>query len=67
MKRKILVMGLSSAGKTTLADMLAPLLHAAVFNADAVRMNLSRDLGFSHEDRVEHARRLDASSKLAAR
>jgi cytidyltransferase-like protein len=29
-----------------------------VFNADAVRANLSRDLGFSLEDRIEHARRM---------
>jgi len=56
--RKILVMGLPGAGKTTLATVLAPLLNAVVFNADAVRSNLSRDLGFSHEDRVEHARRM---------
>jgi cytidyltransferase-like protein len=58
MKRKILIMGLPGAGKTTLANALAPLLNAVVFNADAVRANLSRDLGFSHEDRVEHARRM---------
>jgi cytidyltransferase-like protein len=58
MYRKILVMGLPGAGKTTLASALAPLLNAVVFNADAVRANLSRDLGFSHEDRVEHARRM---------
>jgi len=51
-------MGLPGAGKTTLASALAPLLNAVVFNADAVRANLSRDLGFSHEDRVEHARRM---------
>src|SRR5580704_13442456 len=57
-KRKILIMGLPGAGKTTLANALAPLLNAVVFNADAVRANLSRDLGFSHEDRVEHARRM---------
>jgi len=56
--RKILIMGLPGAGKTTLAAALAPLLNAVVFNADAVRANLSRDLGFSHEDRVEHARRM---------
>jgi cytidyltransferase-like protein len=56
--RKILIMGLPGAGKTTLANVLAPLLNAVVFNADAVRTNLSRDLGFSHEDRVEHARRM---------
>ena len=58
MMRKILIMGLPAAGKTTLATALAPLLNAVVFNADAVRANLSRDLGFSHEDRVEHARRM---------
>src|SRR5262245_26386779 len=56
--RKILVMGLPGAGKTTFAGTLAPLLNAVVFNADAVRTNISRDLGFSHEDRVEHARRM---------
>jgi cytidyltransferase-like protein len=55
---KILIMGLPGAGKTTLAAALAPLLNAVVFNADAVRANLSRDLGFSHVDRVEHARRM---------
>jgi cytidyltransferase-like protein len=58
MQRKILIMGLPGAGKTTLADALAPLLNAVVFNADAVRANISRDLGFSHRDRVEHARRM---------
>ncbi|MGB6534790.1 MAG: adenylyl-sulfate kinase [Xanthobacteraceae bacterium] len=58
MQQKILVMGLPGAGKTTLAKALAPLLSAIVFNADAVRANLSRDLGFTHQDRVEHARRM---------
>jgi cytidyltransferase-like protein len=56
--RKILIMGLPGAGKTTLATALGPLLNAVVFNADAVRSNISRDLGFSHQDRVEHARRM---------
>ena len=56
--RKILIMGLPGAGKTTLATALAPLLNAVVFNADAVRTNISRDLGFSHQDRIEHARRM---------
>src|SRR5215510_13674909 len=56
--RKILIMGLPGAGKTALANALAPLLNAVVFNADAVRTNISRDLGFSHEDRIEHARRM---------
>jgi cytidyltransferase-like protein len=58
MSRKILVMGLPGSGKTTLAAVLAPLLNAVVFSADAVRANLSRDLGFSREDRIEHARRM---------
>jgi hypothetical protein len=56
--RKILIIGLPGAGKTTLAAALAPLLNAITLNADAVRANLSRDLGFSHEDRIEHARRM---------
>ena len=58
MARKILIMGLPGAGKTTLATVLAPLLNAVVFNADAVRANLSQDLGFNLEDRIEHARRM---------
>lgn len=58
MGRKILIMGLPGAGKTTLATALAPLLNAVVFNVDAVRANLSRDLGFSHDDRTEHACRM---------
>jgi cytidyltransferase-like protein len=51
-------MGLPGAGKTTLASTLAPLLNAVVFNADAVRAHLSQDLGFSLQDRIEHARRM---------
>jgi len=58
MSHKILIMGLPGAGKTTLARELAPLLNAAVFNADEVRANINKDLGFSHPDRVEHARRM---------
>src|SRR5215471_7509146 len=58
MQRKILIMGLPGAGKTTLANALAPLLNAAVFNADEVRANINKDLGFSHADRIEHARRM---------
>ncbi len=51
-------MGLPGAGKTTLAKALVPLLNAVHFNADAVRANVNKDLGFSLEDRVEQARRM---------
>jgi Adenylylsulphate kinase len=56
--RKILVMGLPGAGKTTLALTLAPMLKAVWFNADAVRANINRELGYSPEDRIEQARRM---------
>lgn len=55
---KILIMGLPGSGKTTLAKILAPLLPAVHWNADLVRQNISKDLGFSLEDRLENARRL---------
>jgi hypothetical protein len=55
---KILVMGLPGAGKTYLAERLAARFHAVHLNADRVRATISKDLGFSPEDRVEHARRL---------
>lgn len=57
-RRKILIMGLPGAGKTTLALELAPLLKAVHFNADDVRRNLNRDLGFSPAERIEQARRM---------
>ena len=58
MQRKILIMGLPGAGKTTLAKELAPRLNAVHFNADDVRANINKDLGFSEADRIEHARRM---------
>lgn len=57
-RRKILIMGLPGAGKTTLAQALVPRLNAVHFNADAVRQNINRDLGFSEADRIEQARRM---------
>jgi adenylylsulfate kinase len=58
MHRKILILGLPRAGKTTLASALQPLLRAVHFNADAVRSQINKDLGFSAEDRIEQARRM---------
>ncbi len=58
MHRKILIMGLPGAGKTTLARALAPLLNAVIFNADEVREHINSDLWFSVEDREIHAKRM---------
>src|SRR6266566_3065369 len=58
MYRKILIVGLPGAGKTTLARALAPRLNAVHFNADDVRREVSKDLGFSEADRIEHSRRM---------
>ena len=58
MQRKILIMGLPGAGKTTLARVLAPRLGAVHYDADEVRANINKDLGFSPEDRIEQARRM---------
>jgi hypothetical protein len=43
---------------TTLVTALALLLNSVVFNTDVVRANLSRELGFSLKDRIEHAQRM---------
>jgi hypothetical protein len=56
--KKILIMGLPGSGKTTLARQLAKRLRAVHWNADDVRANINKDLGFSEEDRIEQARRM---------
>jgi adenylylsulfate kinase-like enzyme len=58
MKRKILIMGLPGSGKTTLAELLVPKLGAVWFNADEVRNEINKDLGFTKEDREEQSRRM---------
>ena len=57
----ILIMGLPGAGKTTLANELAPLLKAKRVNADEVR-KAANDWDFSEEGRERQAKRM---SKLA--
>ena len=50
-------MGLPGAGKTTLADEMAPLLNAKRLNADEVR-KAADDWDFSEEGRVRQAKRM---------
>ena len=60
----ILVMGLPGAGKTTLANELAPYLNAKRLNADEVRAN-ANDWDFSAEGRVRQAKRMaEAALKI---
>ena len=61
--------GLSGAGKSTIANLLAQRLHAAgaltyVLDGDNIRHGLSRDLGFSDQDRAENIRRAAEVAKL---
>lgn len=60
----ILILGLSGSGKTELTKELAPRINAIVLNGDEVRETLSSDLSFSHEDRIEHARRIGQVAKI---
>ena len=63
----IQIIGLPGAGKTALASILASRTNAIHFNADDIRADLSKDLGFSPEDRVEQARRLGALARLTSK
>ena len=57
MKRKILICGLPGSGKTTLANALAPMMGAVVFDGDAVRQ-MEHDNDFSIEGRIRQVRRM---------
>ena len=60
----ILVMGLPGAGKTTLANELAPKLNAKRLNADEVR-KAANDWDFSEEGRTRQAKRMaDFAKKM---
>ena len=64
---KILVMGLPGNGKTTFARFLAEQFRCVHFNADDIRENINKDLGFSPEDRIEQARRMGHLCNIASR
>jgi len=53
----ILIMGLPGAGKTTLANELAPMVNAKRLNADEVR-KAANDWDFSEEGRKRQAKRM---------
>ncbi|HLH00357.1 MAG TPA: adenylyl-sulfate kinase [Bryobacteraceae bacterium] len=62
--------GLPCAGKTTLADHLSEYLRrggeeVVIFDGDAVRMDVSSDLGFSREHRHANALRVAAAARAA--
>ena len=64
--------GLSGAGKTTLARMLAAQLaqrgvHVEVLDGDELRTHLCAGLGFSKEDRDVNVRRVGFVAKLLVR
>ena len=63
--------GLSGSGKTTIAEKLTEYFkdkrYIESMDGDEIRKGLSRDLGFSKEDRNEHNRRVIFCTKLLAR
>ncbi|MCI0497142.1 MAG: adenylyl-sulfate kinase [Thermoplasmata archaeon] len=64
--------GLPSSGKSTLADDLAPKLRKMGLNVerldgDVVRKTLTRDLGFSKEDRQKNLERVTFVAKMLSR
>lgn len=63
--------GLSGAGKSTIANILESRLnnlgrHTYLLDGDNLRHGLTRDLGFTPEDRVENVRRVGEAAKLFA-
>jgi adenylylsulfate kinase-like enzyme len=60
----IVISGLPGAGKTALAKEIIRRTNAIHLNADDVREELSSDLGFGIEDRLEQARRMGSVARL---
>ena len=65
--KKILIMGLPGAGKTTLAEKLAPLINGQSINGDEVRRK-ANDWDFSMEGRLRQSKRIrDLAQDLLAK
>jgi adenylyl-sulfate kinase len=67
----IWLMGLSGAGKTTIAELLKEKLvdqglFAMVLDGDTMRETISKDLGFTPEDRLENVRRVAEMAQMLA-
>ena len=60
--KKILIMGLPGAGKTTLAKMLVEKLNANWLNADQIRKEYN-DWDFSDKGRVRQAKRMNIKAE----
>ncbi len=61
--------GLSGAGKSTIANAVEQALfeagmHTYLIDGDNIRHGISKDLGFSVEDRIENTRRVGELAKL---
>lgn len=63
--------GLSGAGKSTIANVLLPIIKGEgkpvkILDGDEIRKNLTSDLGFSQEDRSENIKRISYVAKAIA-
>lgn len=54
--RKILICGISGSGKTYLSNLLAPAIGAVHLNNDVIRKGPHHHIGWTENDRIEHAR-----------
>lgn len=63
----VLIFGQAGTGKTVLAKELAERTNSIHLNADEIRADLNKDLRFSHDDRIENARRIGAVARLLSK